>query len=106
MKNYYSRKQNTATKKLFKTYSFNNVFGKDLKSEKFKKVYYRELVRLRLARQIREMRAAKKLTQKAVAQKAHMPQSVVARIESGKHSASLDTLERIAHVFNKEVQFV
>lgn len=105
MKNEVKRKQNTATQKQLKAYSFDNVFGKDLKSDKFREVYFRELVHLRLARQIREMRTAKKLTQKAVAQKAKMPQSVIARIESGKHSASLDTLERIGHVFNKEVQF-
>lgn len=105
MKNEVKRKQNTADSKQLKVYSFDDVFGKDLRSDKFKKVYLREIVHLRLARQIREMRAAKKLTQKAVAQKAKMPQSVVARIESGKHSASLDTLERIGRVFDKEVQF-
>jgi len=104
MKNQSQKKQNTAAKGQIKIHSFNDVFGKDFKSDKFKKTYTKELVRLRLARQIREMRTAGKLTQKDVAQKAEMPQSVVARIESGKHSASLDTLERIAHVFNKEVQ--
>ncbi len=106
MKNKILVKQNASTtKEQIKIHSFNDVFGRDFKSDKFKKTYTKELVRLRLARQIREMRTAKKLTQKDVAQKAEMPQSVIARIESGKHSASLDTLERIAHVFNKEVQF-
>ncbi len=105
MKNEVKRKQNSNPQKQLKTYSFDSVFGKDLKSDKFRKVYFQELVHLRLARQIKEMRTAKKLTQKAVAQKAKMPQSVIARVESGKHSASLDTLERIAHVFDKEVQF-
>ncbi len=86
-----------------KTYSFKKFLGEDLKSAAFKKVYTQELARLRLARHIREIRTAKKLTQKAVAQKANMPQSVIARMESGKHGISLDTLERIAHVFNKEI---
>lgn len=96
-------KQNSVHARDIKTYSFNEVFGKDLKSETFKSVYIRELARLRLARHIREIRTAKKLTQKDVAQKANMPQSVIARMESGKHGISLDTLERIAHVFNKEI---
>lgn len=105
MKNKSRAKQNTVTKRKIKIHSFNDVFGKDLKSDKFKSIYTQELVRLRLARQIKEMRTARRFTQKDVAQKAKMPQSVVARIESGRHSASLDTLERIAHVFNKQVQF-
>jgi len=88
------------------TRSFNEVFRKDLKSERFRKVYAQELARLRIARQIREIRTKKKLTQKAVAQKARMPQSVIARIESGKHSISLDTLGRIASVLKKEIQLV
>ncbi len=53
---------------------------------------------------MRETRIAKKLTQKDVAEKADMPQSVIARVESGKHSPSLYTLERIANVLDKEVQ--
>jgi len=105
MKNRILAKQNITTKEQIKIHSFNDIFGKDFKSSKFKKIYTHELVRLRLAYQIKSMRTAEKLTQKDVAQKAKMPQSVVARIESGKHNASLDTLERIAHVFNKEVQF-
>lgn len=105
MKNQSQKKQNTVPSGRIKIHSFNDVFGKDFKSEKFRKTYTQELVRLRLARQIKTMRTAKNLTQKAVAQKAEMPQSVVARIESGRHNTSLDTLERIAHVFNKEVQF-
>ena len=106
MKNEVKRKPNTVTKKQLKTYSFDKVFGKDLKSEKFKEVYFQELARLRLARQIRRMRIAKQLTQKDVAQKAKMPQSVVARIESGKHSISLGTLTRVAQVLGKTVQLV
>ncbi|MEK7099142.1 MAG: helix-turn-helix transcriptional regulator [Patescibacteria group bacterium] len=103
MNSRHKEKQNIRTKKL-KTYSFGDVFGKDLKSETFKNTYREEMTRLRLARQMREMRIAKKLTQKDVAEKAHMPQSVIARMESGKHSPSLFTLERIANVFDKEVQ--
>jgi len=83
--------------------TFNEVFAKSFKSPSFQKEYNEELVRLRLAYQIKQIRLANKLTQKEVAGKAKMPQSVIARIESGTHSFSLGTLGRIAKVFNKEV---
>ena len=106
MKDKNKRKQNSARNKQYKAYSFHDVFGKDLKSAAFKSAYLHEMVHLRLARQMRKMRIAKKFTQKDVAQKAKMPQSVVARIESGKHSPSLHTIERIASVFDKKLQLV
>ena len=84
--------------------SFKEVFKKDLKSESFKRVYSEELVRLQVAHRVKELRVKNKFTQKQVAQRAEMPQSVIARIESGTHSVSLGTLSRIAKVFNKEVQ--
>ena len=38
-----------------------------------------------------------------VAIKADMPQSVIARIESGTHSFSISTLHKIAGVFDKHI---
>ena len=87
-----------------KTYSFEESFGKYFKSKSFVKNYNEEMARLKLAYQIKQMRIENKLTQKALAIEAKMPQSVIARIESGKHSFSLGTLYRIAKAFNKEVQ--
>ncbi len=46
------------------------------------------------------------MTQAEVAQKTDMPQSVIARIESGTHSFSIATLHKIARVFNKHVGLV
>ena len=86
-----------------KTYSFQEIFSKDLKSRKFQKIYNEELAQLRLAQQIKQMRLKKNFTQKTLAEKAKMPQSVIARIESGAHGYSLGTLYRIANVFNKEI---
>ena len=87
-------------------YSAEEVFKKDMRSPAFRKAYNEEMARLKLASQIRELRLAKRLTQKAMAKKADMPQSVLARIESGTHSYSLGTLYRIAHAVNKEIQLV
>lgn len=85
--------------------TFDQMLKKSMKSVAFRKAYYEEIGRIKLIRQIRELRIAKKMTQKKLAEKADMPQSVVARIESGTHSFSLDTLQRIARAFNKEIQF-
>ena len=90
----------------FVFYSHNEVLKEQLKSKKFRKAYAEEIARLNLVRQIRELRIARKLTQKTVAKRANMPQSVVARLESGEHSFSLDTLQRIAFVYGKEVRLV
>jgi len=96
--------KNKFQKNKIKTYSFEEVFKKSSKSVEFQKAYSEEIARLKLAKQIKEMRLKKNLTQKAVALKTNMPQSVIARIESGTHGYSLGTLHRIAHAFNKEIQ--
>lgn len=96
--------KNNSIKNKIKTYSFDQVFKKTSKSAEFQKTYSEEIARLKLATQIKEMRLKKKLTQKAVALRTNMPQSVIARIESGTHSYSLGTLHRIAHAFDKEIQ--
>lgn len=90
--------------KILKFYTTEEVFKKASKSEAFQDAYNEELVRLRLSSQIRKIRLGKNLTQKDVANQAQMSQSVIARIESGTHSFSLGTLNRIAKVFNKEVE--
>ncbi len=87
-------------------YSLDEVIIAANTSKKFKVEYDRELSRLRLAKQIRDARLDKKLTQKAVAEKVGVPQSVVARVESGVHGISVDTLERIASVFGKRIKLV
>ncbi|MEK7126322.1 MAG: helix-turn-helix transcriptional regulator [Patescibacteria group bacterium] len=87
-------------------HSFNEVFGKIYKKKEFRRAYDEEVVRLRLARQIRDLRSSNQMTQLVVAQKSGMPQSVIARIESGDRGISVDTLGRIAHTLGKEVQLV
>ena len=43
------------------------------------------------------------MTQKVVAQKAHMTQPAIARIERGDQSVSVDILGRVACVLGKEL---
>lgn len=91
-------------KKITTTKTLKQVLKKELKSLKFKEAYDEEIFRLNIASEIKSLRIQKKLTQETFAKKAQMPQSVVARIESGKHSISLGTLNRVAHALGKRVQ--
>lgn len=93
------------TKKDLKMYTFEQVF-KDRHTKEFQRGYREESERIELARKIRETREKKHLTQEAVAHKASMPQSAIARLESGDHGVSLDTLSRVAHALGKRVEIV
>lgn len=86
-----------------RVYTPDEVFGKARKSKEFWRAYYEEDARIALARNIREAREKKRLTQTAVARRAAMPQSVIARIESGEHGISVDTLARVAHALGKKI---
>ena len=74
-----------------------------LKNEAFKKSFTEEMGRLKLAHDIRVLREKKKMTQADVAQMTDMPQSVIARIESGTHGFSVATLHKIARVFDRRI---
>ena len=94
------------TGKALKWHTAAQVFGKARKSKVFQKAYQERLARHKIAYSIRKTRLAKKLTQVAVARKADMPQSVVARLESGAHSVSVDTLSKVAHALGKQIELV
>jgi ribosome-binding protein aMBF1 (putative translation factor) len=60
--------------------TFDQVFEKSFHSKEFQHAYNEEMARFELANQIREIRMKQQLTQKTLAEKAKMPQSVIARI--------------------------
>ena len=99
-------KKITAEKINLKTTSLETILKKEFKNPAFKEKYQEELTKLRLAREIKTIRTAKKLTQESFAKKANMPQSVVARAESGKHTISLTTLDKLAHALGKRIEIV
>lgn len=90
----------------YKLIPLSIILKKKFKNEKFRKAFDEELSRLKLAHEIKLLRQERKMTQREVAEKAAMPQSVIARIESGTHSFSLTTVDRIAKVFQKEIGLV
>jgi DNA-binding XRE family transcriptional regulator len=92
---------------VFRSYdTMEEAFPKMFKSKTFVKLYNEELAKLELIHQIKKLRNEKKMTQKELARLSKMPQSSIARIESGNHSFSLGTLYSIAKVFNKRVALV
>ena len=96
----------TAKKNDQKWSSFEQSLGRASKVKGFTELYNEELRRLKIAKQVRELRLEQKFTQKNISEKTGMPQSVIARLESGEHSISLDTLSRIAYALGKEVALV
>lgn len=101
--NYKSKKN--ANEKI-EIHSFDDVFGKSKSKRAFKLAYSEEMTRLRIAQQIKALRDIKRMTQKAVALKTGMSQSVIARIESGERGLTIDTLGKIANALGKEVHLV
>lgn len=93
-------------KNAYKFISLDKVVGKRLKNEQFRKSFSEEISRLQLAHEIRTLRRKRKMTQEDVAMRANMPQSVIARMESGTHSFSISTLHKIARVFDKQIGLV
>ncbi len=94
------------TGKKLKWHTFEAVIKKASKSKEFRKAYQERLARHRLAAAVRDSREAMNMTQASVARKANMPQSVIARLESGTHSVSVDTLSKVAHALGKQIQLV
>jgi DNA-binding XRE family transcriptional regulator len=84
----------------------SKTIERKLRSPRFREAYYEEMSRLQLAHEIKALRKEKKLTQEQVAEKTQMPQSVIARIESGTHSFSVATLHKIARVFDRQIGLV
>src|SRR3989344_6876978 len=84
--------------------NFDDILTEQLKNNEFRKEFESERNRRRLAHQIYDLRTSKRLTQQVVARKAGMPQSVIARIESGERGISVDSLGRVARALGKEIQ--
>ena len=55
------------------------------------------------ARTLRDIRAAARLSQRELARRAGVPQSTVARIETGKLVPRIDTFDRLVHAAGHEV---
>ena|SRR3989338_9015185 len=100
------KRANQSKYKSIKFIPLSVAVGKRLKSKNFSRAYTEELNRLQLAHEIKVLREKSGMTQNAIADKAEMPQSVVARIESGTHSFSIGTLSKLARVLDRRISLV
>lgn len=60
----------------------------------------------RIGQRIAELRKEKGITQVQLAQKTGMQQSVISRIESGKHAISVVVLAKIAKSLNVRIELI
>jgi DNA-binding XRE family transcriptional regulator len=78
---------------------FEKDLKKRLKNRKFREAFYMSRLVRRISSQISEIRGKKHLSQKQLADKAHVPQQEISNIENGKRNITLVTLEKIAAGF-------
>jgi len=83
-----------------------DIIKESMKDPGFRREYTQAAQRIKLAKQLYDIRKAKRMTQKSVADKASMPQSVIARLESGEHSASIATLGKVASALGKQIALI
>lgn len=89
-----------------KFFTVDEIVKDNLKSKEFRVAYEAAQARRKLVQQIRETREVKRLTQKTLAERVCMPQSVIARMERGDHNLTMETILKVANVFGKKLQLV
>ena len=83
---------------------FEKDLQENLKDPEFKKWYDYYGKQLEVSYTLLQFRKQKKLSQQQLAKKLGTTQSNVARMEAGNQNFSLAMLQKIAHVFEKELE--
>jgi ribosome-binding protein aMBF1 (putative translation factor) len=84
--------------------NFEQHLQEKLKNKKFRETYECERRKVFVAYEIFKLREKHGYTQKQLAKKLKTTQSVVARIESGDQNLTVDYLNKIADIFNKNLK--
>jgi len=103
----YDNKKNMGKKrnrKLYKGTDFQEYLKEQLKDPKFKKYFNKYSIQLDIGYQILLLRKKKKMSQAVLAKKIGTKQSNIARMEAGEQNFSIETLQKIAQVFNRELK--
>lgn len=87
-----------------KIYTFQDDLNKRLRDPQFRRVWEKSEVEYKLCCALIERRLAKKLSQRALAKKAHTTQAVISRIESMNSNPSLSLLKKIASALGAKIQ--
>src|SRR3989344_7512501 len=83
---------------------FQAYLKEQLKNPAVKKYYDAVGKQLEIAYQIIQLRKAGRVSQKQLAKKLGTTQSNIARLEAGQQNFTTQTLEKIAHVFEKDLK--
>lgn len=82
---------------------FEDFKKKLLKDPDVLKAYEESRPEFEIAEALIAARLKSKMTQEEVAEKMNTTQSVIARLESGRHLPSLQTLFKYAHAINRKI---
>ena len=98
----YNKKNDKA--KRFKVIDFHEVLAEHLKDAKFKKWYDYYGKQLETSYKILQLRKQKRMSQAELAKKIGTKQANIARIEAGNQNLTLETLQKIATVFDRDLR--
>lgn len=93
---------NKNTKKL-KATDFSDYLEQQLRDKETEKHYQAYGKQLEIAYQILQLRKKSNISQGELARRIGTTQSNVARMEGGRQNFTVDTLEKIAETFNKDL---
>lgn len=85
-----------------KSLSIDEIFAKDMKDPDFQAGVEEENSKLASAVAIMQAREEAGYSQRDLAEKAHVPQSTLVRIEAGENT-SMNTMNKIARALNKKL---
>lgn len=94
---------NTKQKKI-KLIDFDEYLKEELKNPEFRRLYDEYGRQLEISYQILQMRKKAKMSQAALAKKIGTTQSNVARMETGNQNFTIGMLDKVARVFNRDLQ--
>lgn len=84
--------------------NYEKDFQKRMKDPSFRAGFQKEYARLKLAYAMVELRKKQNLSQQEVARRLGTTQSVVARMEAGEQNFTVNTLQKIADAFRKQLK--
>lgn len=87
-----------------KVYTFQDHLKESLRNPEFRKAWKESEAEALVSRAIIEKRIVKKMSQRALAQKANTTQAVIARIEGMSANPSINLLKRIASAFGSSLK--
>ncbi len=99
----YEKNPPTDTVHGVKLINFSKIIKETMKDPERRKNIELEMKKLEMSLAVINLRKKKKISQSKLAEKIGMKQSAVGRIEAGKQNLTIETLQKIAFAFNKEL---